>query len=124
MAHTGIFATSSEIITRAGKNYDSTTVTEAKINELCLEAESLINCITRYNWSDWYVGGSVVADTKYILSIAEASWVAMNIIACNMSGYSSRVEAETMLDVQRDQWNKAIELLSDQNVRNFMVTGV
>jgi hypothetical protein len=120
MAHTGIFATSSEILTKAGENYD-TGVTEAKINELCLQAESVINCITRYNWTDAWNAGTLNVDVKYILSAAESSWVAIHIISYNMSGYSSRAEAETMLDVQRDMWFKAIDLLIDQKVKDFMV---
>ena len=74
MAHTGIFATSSEILTKAGENYD-TSVTEAKINELCLQAESFINVATRYNWTDAWQGGGLNADVKYILSMLESDLV-------------------------------------------------
>lgn len=64
MAHTGIFATSDEILVKAGEKYD-TSVTEARINALCLQAESIINVMTRYNWSDAYA--SLNADVKGIL---------------------------------------------------------
>ena len=65
MAHTGIFATSDEILVKAGTNYD-TDITEARINALCLQVESFINCVCRYNYSDAYSG--LDADVKGILS--------------------------------------------------------
>lgn len=117
MVHSGIFATSDEILTKAGANY-STGVTEARINALCLQAESIINVMTRKNWSDAYAAINV--DFKYILSDAEACWVAMWIINYNMSPYTSRSEAETMLNVLRDSFVRDIEILKDQAMQTFM----
>lgn len=119
MVHTGIFATSSEILTKAGENYD-TGVTEAKINELCLQAESYINCSTRYNWSDSFSG--LNADVKYILAEIESNIVAMYIIIYNMGTYTSRGEAETMLDVLKDKIDKAFLILNDLKTQDF-ITG-
>ncbi|MDD5050994.1 MAG: hypothetical protein PHV93_04650 [Candidatus Pacebacteria bacterium] len=118
MVHTGIFATSSEILTKAGAKY-STAVTEAKINELCLQAESVINTASRYNWSDAYAG--LNADVKYLLSSLESDYVAAHIIASDMSGYSSRSEAETMIDVLWARFDRNIGYLKDKEVQTFMV---
>lgn len=118
MAHTGIFATSDEILVKAGESYD-TSITEARINALCLQAESLINIISRYNWSDAFAG--LNADVKGILTDAESCYVASAIISFNMGGYTSRVEAETMLDFLRDCWERDINLLRDEKNKDFIV---
>lgn len=117
MAHTGIFATSDEILVKAGENYD-TSITEARINALCLQAESYINCVSRKNWSDAYSG--LNADVQGILSDAESNLVAIYIISFNMAGYTSRVEAEDMLNVLKVRFNECMELLQDQKVVLFM----
>lgn len=117
MAHTGIFATSDEILVKAGENYD-TSITEARINALCLQVESLINCVTRYNWSDAYAG--LNADVKGLLAEVESDLVAIYIISFNMAGFTSRVEAEDMINVLRDAALRGLALLRDMKVRDFM----
>lgn len=117
MAHSGIFATSDEILVKAGENYD-TSITEARINTLCLEAEAEINCVTRYNWSDAYSG--LNADVKHILSEAESNLVAIYIITFNMSGFTSRTEAEDIINVLRDGYLRCISILRDKKVQDFM----
>lgn len=117
MAHTGIFATSDEILVKAGENYD-TSITEARINALCLQVESLINCVSRYNWSDNYADAN--ADVKGLLSEAESNLVAIYIISFNMAGYTSRIEAEDMINILRDGALRALSLLRDKKVQDFM----
>lgn len=119
MAHTGIFATSDEVLVRAGENYD-TSITEARINDLCAQSESVINSVTRYNWSDNY--SSLNADVKRILSETSACMVANAIIAFNMSGYTSRTEAEDMINVNRDTYLRNLSVLVDKKVQTF-ITG-
>jgi len=117
MAHTGIFATSDEILVKAGENYD-TSITEARINALCLQVESLINCVSRYNWSDAYAG--LNADVKGILSECASNLVAIYIISFNMAGFTSRIEAEDMINILRDGALRALSLLRDKKVVDFM----
>jgi len=117
MAHTGIFATSSEILTKAGANY-STGVTEAKINELCLQAESQINVECQVNFSDDFTG--LNADVKGLLTLAESNLVAMYIISYDMSGYTSRAETSLMLNVLRDGYQNAIAKLRDKTKTDWM----
>lgn len=117
MAHTGIFATSDEILVKAGEKYD-TSITEARINALCLQVESVINVLTRYNWSDAYVAG-LNADVKGILADAESNLVAMYIISYNMESYG-RAIAETILDVLYNGFTRDIEILKQQAQQDFM----
>lgn len=117
MVHSGIFATSDEIMVMAGENYD-TGITEARINALCLQAESVINAATRYNWSDAYA--ALNADKKGILSHAEACFVAWHIIAFNPSGYTNIEEATFMTDLLWSNFQRDIKLLEDQNIQVFV----
>lgn len=109
MAHTGIFATSDEILTKAGANY-SALVTEARINALCLQAESYINVLTGTNWSDSFAG--LNADWKGILSEAESNLVAIYVINYQMSGYASLEMASTMLDVLWARFDSCISIIN------------
>ena len=118
MAHDGIFATSDEILVKAGENVDATGSTETRINSLCLQIESLINAVTRYNWSDNYAG--LNADVRGLLTEAESNLVAIYLIQFNMAGYTSRVEAEDMVNILRDGALRALSLLRDMKVRDFM----
>jgi len=119
MAHTGIFATSDEILVKAGEYYD-TSITEARINALCLQCESIINCACRYNFSDAYAG--LNADVKGILSALESSWVAMNIIQFNMEGFAGLGHATTMLDFLHNDFTRNLAILREKYVQDF-VTG-
>lgn len=119
MGHTGIFATSDEILVKAGELVDATGATEGRINALCAQVESEINCRCRYNFSDAYAG--LNADVKGILSEAESNLVAMYLISFNMYGYSSRTEAEDMINVLRDSYLRCIAILSDKKVQEFMI---
>ena len=117
MAHTGIFATSDEILVKAGENYD-TDITEARINALCLQVESTINCLCRFNFSDAYSG--LNADVKGILSEVASNLVAIYIINYNMAGFTSRVEAEDMINILRDGALRNMAILKDKKVQDFM----
>lgn len=117
MAHTGIFATSDECLVAAGENYD-TSITEARINDLCAQAESFINVACRFNFSDEYSG--LNADVKRILSETAACLVAVRIIAFNMAGYTSRTEAEDMINVNRDVALRNLSILQQQKSQDYM----
>lgn len=109
MADTGIFCTTAEVQEKAGANASSVSNVEAYINNYVAQAESEINVASRYNWSDDYSG--LNADVKKILTRAASSLAAMDVIGYDMSGFSSRIEAETMLDKLRDDYMRALSLL-------------
>ena len=117
MVHTGIFATSDEILTKAGADY-STGITEERINALCLQVESYLNVLTHKNWSDLYA--SLNAGTKGILAEAESNLVAIYIIQYQMSGYTSLEMASTMLDLLWARFNACISILD--KCKDFVVT--
>ena len=119
MAHTGIFATKAECDAKAGENVDATGWTEANINAWCLQAESYINCVCRKNYSDVYAAGLNV-DVKYLLTEAASNLVAIYGISYNMAGYTSRIEAEDMINVLWERFQQCIELLKDQKTVTYI----
>jgi hypothetical protein len=118
MVHTGIFATAAECASKAGEKVDATGWTEANINQWCAESESLINIATRYNWSDAYAG--LNADVKKILTEVSSNLVAIYGISYNLAGYTSRVEAEDMVNILRDAALRGIAILRDKKAQDFM----
>ena len=117
--HTGLWATSDEILVKAGENYD-TSISEARINALCLQAESHINCETNKVWTA-AIFTALNSGVKYLLAEAESNLVAMYIINYNPSVFASRVEAETMVDILTERYMACMTLLKDINVQTFMV---
>jgi len=120
MADTGIFATTAEVSRKAGANASATSNVEAYINDYMTQAESYINCITRYNWSDAYSGLNV--DVKGILKECASNIAASYVILYDTSGFGSLLEAQTMLDFLWDRANEGIKLLKLQVEQEF-ITG-
>jgi hypothetical protein len=82
------------------------------------QAESLINVHTRYNWTDNYSG--LNADTKKILEEVASDLAAIYLINFDMSGYTSRVEAEDMINVLRDASLRGLSILKDKKSQDFI----
>lgn len=119
MVDTGIFATSAEVLRKVGSGASSTATAEAYTNDFMTQAESFINATTRYNWSDAY--STLNADVKGILKDAASSLAAMYVIQYDMSGYTSRQEALTMLNLLWTRAQAAIRILEEAKNRDFIV---
>ena len=119
MADLGIYTKNADIAVRAGANVNTTAITTAETDKYVLDVEAFINSKTRTNWSDLYTVG-LNADAAGVLREASACLCAMYAIQYDMSGFSSRIEAETMLDVLRDRYTQAIKTLEDVKVRTFI----
>lgn len=118
MADTGIFATTAEVQRKVGAGASATSNTEAYINDFMTQVESFINCVTRKNWSDAY--SSLNVDVKGILKECASNLAAIYVIQYDMSGYTSRVEAEDMINILRDAALRDLALLREKKVQEFM----
>ena len=118
MADDGIFATNAEIERKAGANASAVSVAVAYTDDYIAQAESKINCMTRFNWSDAYAG--LDADVKSILKEAGSNLAAIYVIQYDMSGFTSNIEAEDMITILRDQFQTNIQILRDIKVQTFM----
>ena len=118
MADTGIFATTAEVSRKAGANASATSNVEAYINDFITQAESFINSATTFNWSDAYANLNV--DVKGILKQAASAWAAIMVIRFDMSGFTSRNEAITMINSLTNEFNEAMKELNVKDKQKFM----
>lgn len=112
------FITSGASVRKAGTAV-SGAITEAAWNEWISGAEAQINVETRYNWNDAY--GTLNGDLKGLLADTGAAMVAMNAVIFDMNSYPSRIDAETRLDVLRDQIVRNLNTLEDVKKRDFLI---
>ncbi len=118
MVDTGIFATTEEVKRKAGSGASTTSATELYINDFMAQVESLINVICRYNFSDAYAGLNV--DVKGILKETASNLAAIYVIQYDMSGYTSRIDAEDSINILRDAALRGLALLRDQIAVDFI----
>ena len=118
MTDTGIFATTAEVERKAGANASATSKAEAYVNDYMTQVEAEINAITRFNWSDAYSG--LNTDTKGLLKQAATNMAAIYVISYDMSGFTTRTEAENMINILRDAALRNLSLLRDKKVKEFI----
>lgn len=109
--------TSGAIWTKAGTNVNP-NVSGARLLIAANNAEAIINARTRINYSD--TTAALNADVQGLLAQACSSLAAIDMVEYDMSGYTNRAEAETMLDVLNNQANQALSLLKDKKVTDFV----
>ena len=103
---------------KAGIGASSHANTEDHINQYMTEVESEINSTCRYNFSDNYA--TLNADTKGILKSVASNLAAIYVICYDMDGYSSRIEAEDVINILRDAALRGMRLLKDKKVSDFI----
>jgi len=118
MGDEGVFATTAEVQNKAGANASATANVESYINDFIAQAESQINADVTYNFSDVYA--TLNADIRDILKLAASNLAAMYVINFDMSGFTSRLEAQTMLDVLWNGYQNAIKVLKEKNKQSFI----
>lgn len=118
--------TTNACLFKAGKNVSPDMVssalifgsdTDTVINEWINQAEGEINMTTTHDWVTEY--SSLGDIDKKMLDEIASSLVAINIIAYDMSGYTTRVEAESMISVHRDIALRGMKELKDKNTAEY-----
>lgn len=118
MADTGIFATTAEVERKAGAGASATSKAEAYVNDYMMQVESRINTVCRYNFSDNYSVLNV--DVKGILKEVASNLAAIYVIQYDMSGFTSRIEAEDQINILRDAALQALSILRDKKPQEFI----
>ena len=118
MADTGIFATTAEVQRKAGANASTTSNVEAYINDFMTQADSFINSFCRFNFSDAY--STLNVDVKAILKEVASNLAAIYVIQYDMSGFTSRAEAEDMIAVLRDGAMRGLAVLRDKKNQDYI----
>ena len=119
MADVGIYTKNTDIQALAGINANTTSKAIAATDVYVLDVEAKINALTRYDWSTKWptMSGNVGAG---ILTETGAALCAIKVIQYDMSGFTSRYEAETMLDVLRDTALTNMAILRNKNTETFI----
>lgn len=111
--------TSGAIVSKAGDGVNTAAAASAALLELYSnEAEGYINSATRVDWVTRFA--SVGTEFKGILSDVTSSYGGMSLIAFDMSGYTSRSEAESMINILFDRVQRGLKVLDDQSNRTEM----
>ncbi len=118
MTDFGIWTKNVDIQAKAGTNANATSKATAATDVYVLEVESFVNALTRFNWSDAYSG--LNADVKDILKEVTSNLCAIYVIQWDMSGFTSRIEAEDMINVLRDRALTGLSVLRDKKVQDFI----
>lgn len=106
------FTTSGSATAKAGANANSSIILSGNVlAKWSDEAEGRIVSESRKNYLSSY--SSLPSDVQTLLSDVTSSLIAKQIISYDMSGYTSLAEAQTMIDVQHDNANAGIKILSD-----------
>lgn len=104
--------TSGAATIKAGANVSGTLLANSTaLDKFSDDAEGRIVAETRRDWVDSYA--NVDSGVKGLLSDACSSLIAIKMINYDMSGYISRAEAQTMLDVNDDTAQRGINILKD-----------
>lgn len=118
MAATSILSTDAEMNAMAGENVDVTGWTDANKTAWGLQAECFLNNLCRFNFSDNY--STLNVDVKYMLNEYVARYVAICGIAYNMAGFTTRIEAEDMINIHVYRMRQIEELLKIKDTPVFM----
>jgi hypothetical protein len=115
------FTSSGAIVRKAGKNCNADIATSgAALAEFCDQAEALIQATTRIDYLSTY--STLSANKKQILNQVTSDIAGMYIINWDMSGYTSRLEAQTMLDILNNSSQRGLKLLEEDKTKNFVNT--
>ena len=118
MADFGIYTKNADIQAEAGTNANTTEKATAATDIYVLNVESSINVLSNFNWSDAFSG--LNADVKGILTETGACICANKVIKNDMSGFTSRGEAEDMISINRDTYLRNLSLLKNKNRQDFI----
>jgi len=117
--YAGTLCTLADARNKAGANAAAGAVNESIASDYVRQAEGTINAVTRFNWVDAYT--SLTDDVKFILNDVASNLAAIYMITYDMSGFTDRVEAETMINVYRDAALRGLGILKNQAVKTFIV---
>ena len=112
MAATSILSTDAEMNAMGGENVDATGWTDANKTAWGLQAEAYLAAISRYDWS--VNVATIDATTAEMLSEYVARYTGMSGIAYNMAGFTSRIEAENMVNIHIFRMRQIEAVITDQ----------
>lgn len=111
--------TSGALKDKAGANMNATIkADDAILTRFINQAEGNISVRTRKDWVAVFT--SLNDSVKKILEEGCSNLAAMYAIQYDMSGFTSRTESQTMLDVLQDGYLRVLGILNDKKNRTFI----
>ncbi len=120
MANAGQFAQDTDILLRVGTSASATVKAAGWFDTIILDVEAVVNVLTRFDWSTADAATTLNATVRGILIDTGACLAAIEGIIWDMSGYTSRVEAEDLINVLRDIALRNMSILRDKKNQKFM----
>lgn len=121
MTNTGQFAQDVDILLRVGTNASTTVKAAGWFDKIILDVEAVINCVCRFDFSTADTSSTITSTVRGILIDTGACLAAIEGIIWDMSGYTSRIEAEDMINVLRDIALRNMAILRDKKVQAFII---
>ena len=120
MANAGQFAQDADILLRVGTNASSTVKAADWFDTIILDVEAFINCSSRFDFSTADAETTLNATVRGILIDTGACLAAIEGINWDMSGFTNRLEAETMMLTLRDIAMRNLSILRDKKTQEFI----
>ena len=117
MAEEGTFCINADVVKKAGANVNAAATAEAFTNNYILQSEGRIMTNARSDLKSDY--GTLNAETKELLREASSNLAAVYAIQYDMSGFTSRLEAEDMINTLIFNHNQAMKILADQKTITY-----
>ena len=114
MANAGQFAKDADILLRVGTSASATVKAAGWFDTIILDVEAEINCACRFDFSTADAATTLNTTVRGLLIDAGACLAAIEGIIWDMSGFTTRVEAEDMINVLRDRALFCISILRDK----------
>jgi len=124
MGKIGNITTQEEIEMKAGIGMNTTAVTgftPARMSASALNAESILNAATRFNYVDGVTSGAITGSAfTGILSNIVSSLTAIDAVKWDFSNYQNRIIAEDTINILRDSALRDISILRDIKTQEWI----
>ncbi len=102
----------------AGENVDATGDVTANHQFLHDWASAYLSNLTKNDLTANFSG--LTANLRHLISEWAARFAGMQLIAFNMAGFTTRIEAEDMINVHAFRMRQIEKILNDSSVQDFL----
>ncbi len=114
----GIFANGSQVVAKAGSGYPQGY--DSHMASGLVQSEGVINTLTRFDYTSAVTADTITSGGLGILNDTSSSLVAIQAITFDLNSYPNRIQAEDMINVNRDNALRNMSILRDKNVQKFI----
>lgn len=118
MVFSHVLVTLAECTAMAGENVDATGYVEANQQAWANQASAYLCCLCKYDLVTNVA--TLTAQGKNIFAEYIARYVAMCAIAYNMAGFTSRIEAEDMINIHHMRMRAIEKILEQTDIKDFL----